>query len=76
MFHCIEFIFQFGPELLKFMFEGKFKGFFGDQAFIKVGLPLGEDLGLGFGHARPGQALDKGVGVEGGLRLHGAQSSD
>ena len=32
-------MFQFGPEFLKFVFEGEFEVFFGNQAFIKVGLP-------------------------------------
>ena len=46
------------------------------QAFIKVGLPIGEDFGLVLGHAGAGQALYEGVGVEGGgLSLHGAQNS-
>ena len=50
--------------------------FFGDQPFIKVGLPFGEDFGLVLGHADLSQAFDEGVGVEsGGLRLHGAQNS-
>ena len=58
------------------MFEGEFKVFFGDQAFIEIGLSFGENFGLGFGHARPSQALDEGVGVEGdGLSLHGKQNS-
>ena len=43
--------------------------FFGDQAFVEVGLPIGEDFGLVLGHAGLGQALDEGVSVEGGLRL-------
>ena len=50
--------------------------FFSDQAFIEVGLPIGEDFSLILGHAGAGQALDEGVGVEGGgLSLHGAQNS-
>ena len=53
----------------------RFNVFFGNQAFIEVGLPIGDDFGLVFGHAGPGQAFDEGVGVEGGLRLHGAQNS-
>lgn len=58
------------------MAEGEFEVFFGNQAFIELGLPFGENFGLGLGHARPGQALDEGVSIEGGgLRLHGAQSS-
>ena len=57
------------------MFEREFEVFFGDQAFVEVGLSLGEDFRLGFGHARSGQALDEGMGVEGGLGLHRAQSS-
>ena len=32
--------------------------------FITAGLPPSDDFGLGFGYARPGQALDEGVGVE------------
>ena len=55
------------------MVEGEFEVFFGDQAFIKVRLSIGEGFGLVFGHAGAGQALDEGVGVEGeGLSLHGA----
>ena len=57
------------------MFEGEFKVFFGDHAFIELRLPFGEDCGLVLGHTGPGQTLDKGVGVEGGLRLHEAQNS-
>ena len=58
------------------MVEGKFEVFFSDQAFIQVGLSFGDDFSLGFGHARSGQALDEGVGVEGGgLSLHGTQNS-
>ena len=65
------------------MVEGKCEVFFGDQAFIEVGLPIGEDFGLVFGHAGLSQALDEGVGVldegagvEGeGLNLHEAQNS-
>ena len=58
------------------MCEGKFKVFFGDQAFIKVGLLIGEDFGLVLGHAGFSQAFDEGVGVESdGLSLHGAQNS-
>ena len=58
------------------MFEGELKVFFGDQAFIEVGLPIGDDFGLVFGHAGFSQALDEGVGVEGdGLSLHGAQNN-
>ena len=57
------------------MCEGELEVFFGDQAFVEVGLPSGEDFGLVLGHAGLGQALDEGVGIEGGLRLHGAQNS-
>ena len=69
-------MFQFGPKFLKFVVKGELEVFFDDQAFIKVGLPIGEDFGLVLGHAGPSQALDEGVGVEGdGLRLHGSQNS-
>ena len=54
---------------------GELEVFFGDQPLIKVGLPIGEDFGLVLGHASLGQALDEGVGVEGGLRLHERQNS-
>ena len=47
------------------------KVWLGGEVFITAGLPHGDDVGLGFGHARLGQALD-----EGGLSLHGAQNSD
>ena len=57
------------------MFEGEFEVFFSDQSFVEVGLPIGEDFSLILGHTDAGQALDEGVGVEGGLRLHGAQNS-
>ena len=58
------------------MAKGEFEVFFGDQTFVKVGSPFGEDFGLVRGHAGAGQALDEGVGVEGGgLSLHGAQNS-
>ena len=40
------------------MCEGEFKVFFGDQAFIKVGLPIGEDFVLVLGHAGAGQAFE------------------
>ena len=52
------------------MCEGELEVFFGNQALIKVGLPIGEDFGLVLGHAGLGQALDEGVGIEGRLRLH------
>ena len=58
------------------MCEGEFEVFFGDQALVKVGLPSGKDFGLIFGQAGLGQALDEGMGVEGGgLSLYGAQNS-
>ena len=58
------------------MFEGEFEVFPGDQAFIEVGLPFGEDCGLVLGHAGPGQALDKGMSVEGdGLCFHKTQDN-
>ena len=57
------------------MFEGELEVFFSDQAFVEVGLPFGEDFGLILGHTRSGQALDEGVGVKGGLRLHERQYS-
>ena len=57
------------------MAEGELKVFFSNQAFIEVGLLIDEDFGLILGHARSGQALDEGVGVEGGLRLHEKQYS-
>ena len=67
---------QFGPEFLKFVFEGELEVFLGDQAFIEVSLPIGEDFGLVLGHAGTSQVLDKGVGIEGGgLSLHRAQNS-
>ena len=52
------------------MCEGELEVFFGNQALIKVGLPIGEDFGLVLGHAGLGQALDEGVGIEGRMRLH------
>ena len=67
-------MFQFGPEFLKFVAEGELEVFFGDQPFIEVGMPIGEDFGLVLGHAGAGQAFDEGVGVEGGLRLHERQN--
>ena len=58
------------------MFEGELEVIFGDQAFIEVGLPIGEDFGLVLGHTGPRQALDEGVSVEGdSLSLYGAQNS-
>ena len=69
-------VLEFGPELLKFVAEGAFEVFFGDQPFIKVGLPFGEDFGLVLGHADLSQAFDEGVGIEsGGLSLHERQNS-
>ena len=68
-------MFQFGPEFLKFVFEGEFEVFFSERAFIEVGLSFGEDFGLILGHAGAGQAFDEGVGVEGGLRLHEGHNS-
>ena len=76
LFHLLGVAFQFGFGDLKFVFEGEFKGFFGNQTFIKVGLLFGEDFGLGLGHAGPGQAFDEGVSVkDGDLSLHEAQNS-
>ena len=69
-------VLQFSPEFLKFVCEGEFEVFFGDQTFIEVGLPFGEDFGLVLGHAGAGQAFDEVMGVEGeGLSLYGAQNS-
>ena len=47
------------------MFERAFEVFFSDQALVEVGLSLGENFSLGFGHARSGQALDEGMGKAG-----------
>ena len=42
----------------------------------EVGLSLGEDFGLGLGHADAGKAFDEVVGVEGdGFYLHSVQNS-
>ena len=67
---------QFGSEFLKLVCEGELEVCFGDQAFVKVGLPLGEDFGLVLRHADVGQAFDEVVGVEGyGFCFHRAQNS-
>ena len=66
---------ELGPELLKLVVEGKCEVFFGDQAFIEVGLTFGEDFSLVFGHAGLSQAFDEVMGVEGGLGLHAAGNS-
>ena len=64
------------PEFLKFVFEGELEVFFGDQTFIQIGLPIGEDFGLVLGHAGLGQAFNEGMSVEvDGLSLHGARNS-
>ena len=67
---------QFCPEFLKLVVEGELKVFLGNQAFVKVGLPIGEHFGLVLGHAGLSQAFNEGVGVEGaGLSLYGARNS-
>ena len=66
----VNIILEFGPEFLKFMFEGELEVFFGDRAFIEVGLPIGEDFSLILGHAGASQAFDEGVSVESGLGLY------
>lgn len=64
------------PEFLKFMFEGELEVFFGDQTFIQIGLPIGEDFSLVFRHTGADQAFNEGMSVEGdGLSLHGARNS-
>ena len=71
-------MFQTGPHLLKVVFQGEFqrlKVWLGGEVFITAGLPPGDDFGLGFRHARAGQALDEGVSVEGDLRFREARNS-
>ena len=50
---------QFSSDFLKFVYEGELEVFFGDQAFMEVGLPMSKDLGLILGHAGLGQAFAK-----------------
>ena len=78
-FMFLKLMLQGGLNLLKVVFQGQFQRlevWLSGEVFITAGLPLGDDFGLGFRHTRPDQALDKGVGVEGGgLGLHGTQNS-
>ena len=62
----VEFLLQFGPEFLKLISEGEFQCaellfqmFLGNQAFIKFGLPLGEDFSLVLGIPAPVKLLTK-----------------
>ena len=47
--------------------SSRLRSLFGGQAFLdQAGLFLGQDFGLGLGHAGAGQAFDEAVSVEGG----------